>query len=156
MRPIENNCMTVFFVLSIALQFCIHWVFAVVLWQHDNEDRKDLWKYLFESRPNGEPEEMLLTFQLCPFDVAFHRIQHWPQCTIPEWNSLPEAVATAPSLTSFEFRDTLSSSPAYYKFIMFISLWFACNIEYSARVVKWLGLCRWGPAPGSASLTGLA
>ena len=40
MCPTENNCVMVFFVLSTALQFCIHWIFVVVLWQHDNEDKR--------------------------------------------------------------------------------------------------------------------
>ena len=42
------------------------------------------------------------------FDVPSHRTAYRKQTffprTIPEWNSLPESVATAPSLTSFRSR----------------------------------------------------
>ena len=41
------------------------------------------------------------------FDLPFHRTQNWQQtfpCTIPEWYSLPKAVAVVLSLASSEFR----------------------------------------------------
>ena len=44
----------------------------------------------------------------CSSDIPFHRTQYRQQtlfpCTIPEQNSLPNTVATAPSLAFFEAR----------------------------------------------------
>ena len=89
---------------------------------------------------------MLLTFQLCSFDVAIHRIQYWPQCTIPEWNSLPEAVATAPSLTSLESRVQRYFSNSFLLQVYSVYFSSVC-LQYSARVVEGLVLCRSGSSP---------
>lgn len=84
----------------------------------------------------GNQKEKSLPEQLLFLSHNHHRTQYWQQTffphTIPEWHSLPEceAVATDPSLASFESR----VQRYFYKattvtplLVMLMSLWVACN-----------------------------
>ena len=73
----------------------------------------------------------------CSFDTPF-RQQTFPR-TIPGWNSLPEDVVDSPisgllCVQSSEIYTSDKATTVRHFLIMFISLWFACNILSSVIV----------------------